>query len=67
MRAAELRSLTIDELDVKESEFRKELFNLRFQVATGEVQNPQRIKAVKKDIARVLTLKAEKKKTKVNS
>ncbi len=64
MRASELRSLTIDELDVKESELRKELFNLRFQVGTGEIQNPQRIKSVKKDIARVLTVKTENAKDK---
>lgn len=56
MRASELKDMTVDELRQKESDFRKELFNLRFQSATGEIQNPKRISAVRKDIARVLTV-----------
>ncbi len=60
MRASELRDLTVDELRQKESDFRKELFNLRFQSATGEIQNPRRIGAVRKDIARVLTVITQK-------
>lgn len=60
MRPSKLRELTVDELIQKESDLRKELFNLRFQQATGEIENPMRIRAVRKDIVRVLTIKTEK-------
>jgi large subunit ribosomal protein L29 len=60
MRPSELRALTMDELKKKEQDLRKELFNLRFQQATGEIENPLRMYAVKKDIARVLTMMTEK-------
>ena len=60
MKPLELRALTIDELKKKEQDLRKELFNLRFQQATGEIENPLRMYAVKKDIARVLTIMTEK-------
>jgi len=59
MKPSELRALTIDELKNKEQDLRRELFNLRFQLATGEIENPLRINAVKKDIARVLTIMTE--------
>ena len=58
--ATELRNLTIDELKQEESSMRKELFNLRFQKVTGEIENPKRISVVRKDIARVLTVINEK-------
>ncbi len=61
-RVAELRPLTVDELREEESRLRKELFNLRFQKSTGEIENPLRIRQVKKDISRVLTLISEKSK-----
>ena len=61
-RVAELRPLTVDELREEESKLRKELFNLRFQKSTGEIENPLRIRQVKKDISRVLTLVSEKSK-----
>lgn len=61
-RVAELRHLTVDELREEESRLRKELFNLRFQKSTGEIENPLRIRQVKKDISRVLTLVSEKSK-----
>ena len=64
MKTSEIRGLTVDELTQKEQDLRKELFNLRFQQATGEIQNPMRIRAVRKDIARVLTIKSEKSKEK---
>jgi large subunit ribosomal protein L29 len=64
MKPSEFRAMTIEELVMKEQDLRKELFNLRFQQATGEIENPMRIKAVKKDIARVLTIKSEKLKVK---
>ncbi len=60
MRSSELKSLTLEELSEKEKELRKELFNLRFQSATGEIQNPMRIGGVRRDIARVLTVKTER-------
>ncbi len=60
MRPSKLRDLTVDELIQREYDLRKELFNLRFQQATGEIENPMRIRAVRKDIARVLTIKTEK-------
>lgn len=60
MKPSELKAMTIDELTRREQELRRELFNLRFQKATGEIENPMRIRAVKKDIARVLTIKSEK-------
>lgn len=61
MKAAELRESTREELERKEQDLRRELFNLRFQQATGEIENPRRIRAIKKDIARVLTVAEEKK------
>jgi large subunit ribosomal protein L29 len=50
----------MDELRVKDQDLRRELFNLRFRLATGEVENPMRIRAVRRDIARVLTVMTEK-------
>ena len=61
MKAAELRESMMEELERKEQDLRRELFNLRFQQATGEIENPMRIRAIKKDIARVLTVAREKK------
>lgn len=63
-KASELRTMTADELREEEKSLRKELFNLRFQQATGEIENPLRIRVVRKDIARVLTVINEKLKVK---
>jgi large subunit ribosomal protein L29 len=60
VKPSELRAMTPDELAEKEKDLRKELFNLRFQMATGEIENPMRIRTVRKDIAKVLTIKGEK-------
>ena len=60
MKAAELREMTAVELTKKLSELKEELFNLRFQHAINQLENPGRIEAVKKDIARVMTILAEK-------
>jgi large subunit ribosomal protein L29 len=60
VKPSELRAMTIDELIQKEQDLRKELFNLRFQQATGEIENPKRIYTVRKGIAKVLTIKTEK-------
>jgi large subunit ribosomal protein L29 len=63
MKVSELKELAVDELQRKEQDLRKELFNLRFQQATGEIENPMRIRAIRKNIARVLTLITERNKT----
>ncbi|MFW5972072.1 MAG: 50S ribosomal protein L29 [Bacillota bacterium] len=60
MRADELRDMTDNELAQKVSELKEELFNLRFQHATAQLDNPMRIKEVKKDIARVKTILRER-------
>ena len=62
MKISELRDLSVDELQKKEHDMRKELFNLRFQQATGEIENPMRIRAIRKNIAKTLTLITEKNK-----
>lgn len=55
MKAAEIRNLSGENLQAKLKEARAELFNLRFQMATGQLDNTARIKQVKKDIARIQT------------
>ena len=55
MKASELRELSAAELNEKLSELKQELFNLRFQHAVNQLENPLRMKAVKRDIARVKT------------
>ena len=55
MKAAEIRELSADDLQSKLKEARAELFNLRFQMATGQLENTARVKQVKKDIARIQT------------
>jgi len=59
MKASKLRDMTNDELQVKVSDLKNELFNLRFQLATGQLDNPARIREVKRDIARVKTILRE--------
>ncbi len=60
--AKEFKDLTVEELSEKEKELRKELFNLRFQAVSGHVENPNRMKSIKRDIARILTFSQMKKK-----
>jgi large subunit ribosomal protein L29 len=60
LRARELRDMTDDELQVKLEERRQELFNLRFQSATGALENPARLKLAKREIARILTVRSER-------
>ena len=55
MKAAEIRELSAEDLQVKLKEAKAELFNLRFQMATSQLDNTARVKQVKKDIARILT------------
>jgi large subunit ribosomal protein L29 len=60
MKALKLRDFTLDELKGKLADLKSELFNLRFQLSTGQLRNPMRVKEVRKDIARILTVIHEK-------
>ena len=60
MNAREIRELSVDELDQKERELKRKLFNLRFQRATGELDNTAELVRTRRDIARVLTVVAER-------
>lgn len=60
MRADKLRDMTISELEVQLRDLKEELFNLRFQNATAQLDNPLRIREVRKTIARVKTVMREK-------
>ena len=60
MNAKDIRALDATELAAKLAELRKELFTLRFQHATAQLENTQRIPAVKKDIARILTIQTQR-------
>ncbi len=59
MKARELREFSSEELQHKRQELIEELFNLRFQLATGQIENVGRIAAVRRDIARVKTVQRE--------
>lgn len=56
MKATEVREMTAAELESKLKDLKEELFNLRFQLAINQLDNPMRISAVKKDIARIKTV-----------
>ena len=60
MKAKELKNLSVDELSKKLDELKKDLFMLRMQHATKQLDNPMRLNAVKKDIARIKTIIREK-------
>lgn len=60
MKALKIRELSDAELVAREKELKSELFNLRFQSATGQLNNPQRINECKKDIARIKTIIRER-------
>ena len=60
MKAADIRSKTADELDTQLADLKKEQFNLRFQKATGQLEKTGRVKQVRRDIARIKTIAAEK-------
>ncbi len=61
MKAAEVRELDVQELERRLTETRRELFNLRFQHATGQLENTGQLKDVRKNIARLLTVLNQKK------
>ncbi len=62
MKAKELKEMTNDELVAKLESLKEELFNLRFRHATGQLENPNMLRFVKKDIARVKTIICEREK-----
>ncbi len=62
MKAKELKNLTLEELKSKEEDLSQELFNLRIQASTGQLQNSGRMREVRKDIARIKTIYSERKK-----
>ena len=59
MKANEIRDLNAAEMEQKIAGLKEELFNLRFQIATGQLENPMRIREVKKAIARIKTVQRE--------
>ena len=59
MKASEIRQLTAEELNTKLNDLKAELFNLRFQLAINQLENPMRIREVKKTIARIKTVQRE--------
>ena len=60
MKAKEIRQMSEQELNSKLLDLKSELFNLRFQLATGQLDNPKRVSSVRKDIARVKTISRER-------
>ncbi len=59
MKASKMRDMSKEDLLVEEQELRKQLFKLRFQTATGQLENASRMNGVRKDLARVLTILGE--------
>jgi large subunit ribosomal protein L29 len=60
VKARELRDKTVDELRQQEGTLREQIFKLRFQQATGQIENPARMRMARKELARVLTILNEK-------
>ena len=60
MKTIEIRKMSVEELEAKLAELKTELFNLRFQHAINQLENPHKIVDVKRDIARVMTILREK-------
>jgi large subunit ribosomal protein L29 len=63
LKASELRDLSDEELERRLAESRENLFNLRFQLATGALENTARLGLARRDIARILTIQAERENT----
>ncbi|MFW6137065.1 MAG: 50S ribosomal protein L29 [Candidatus Aminicenantaceae bacterium] len=59
MKAQEIRELSLEELDNKEDELKDQLFKLKFQKSLGQLENNSRLKLIKKDIARIKTIRKE--------
>jgi large subunit ribosomal protein L29 len=60
MKAADVRAMTIDQIDDEVLKLKKEQFNLRFQRATGQLENTARVRVIRRDIARLKTIAAHK-------
>lgn len=60
MKPNEIREMSSNEMQLKLRELKEELFNLRFQKATGHLENPMRIREVKRDYARIMTILCER-------
>jgi large subunit ribosomal protein L29 len=59
-RAAKFKDLTVDQLDDELAKLKKEQFNLRFQRASGQLENTARVRVVRRDIARIMTVSRQK-------
>ncbi len=59
MKAQEIRDLTEKERQEKVTDLNQEIFNLRFQLATGKIENPSRLKSLRRDVARIKTIQKE--------
>lgn len=60
MKTNEIREMSVEELETKLAGLKDELFNLRFQMATGQLENPMKIREVKKSIAQIKTIQRER-------
>ena len=60
MKPSDIRAMTVDQLDDEVLKLKKEQFNLRFQRATGQLENTSRVRQVRRDIARIKTIAAQK-------
>lgn len=60
MRPTEIRNMSPDELETKEKDLREEIFRLRLRGATGEIENKMKARMVRRDLARVLTIKQQR-------
>jgi large subunit ribosomal protein L29 len=60
MKAADVRAMTLDQLDDEVLKLKKEQFNLRFQRATGQLENTSRVRVIRRDIARMMTIATQK-------
>ena len=60
MKASDARAMTVDQIDDEVLKLKKEQFNLRFQRATGQLENTSRVRVVRRDIARILTIAKQK-------
>ena len=60
MRTTEIRNMSPDELESKESDLREEIFRLRLRGATGQIENKMKARLVRRDLARVLTIKQQR-------
>jgi large subunit ribosomal protein L29 len=67
MKASELRQLSLSELQGKLDDAKEELFKLRFQMASGQLEDPNRLRFVRRDIARINTLMSERAKEESNA